>query len=1165
MLMIIIFKDPKCQAKIRAFVGVFFMLTLFTFCAQAQTLVWEDDFNGSTINGDNWTFDFGDGCERGLCGWGNSELQYYTSRSENARIVNGNLLLEARRENFLTREFTSARLKTEGRVHFKYGTLEARMKIPNLANGLWPALWMLGITGAWPANGEIDIAELGIAEAIANGTVNRTVGAAVHWSYNGSQADYGRGHTAATNLNDDYHIYKMTWDASFIRVYIDNFEFFAFDISNIAANSLEEFHIPHFLILNLAVGGSYTGIFSAAGITAPMPGQMMIDYIKLYQDTPGSQLYLGKDHAKSGSFGVYAENTPVNDRLTYGTDANLFLWNNLTSISSTPYEGSQVLAYRANAGSWFGMGVATDYKNMSNFNNGYLKFQMKTTSAHPFRIGVSSGHGDSWINFVNGGNQYGLVRDGAWHEVSIPFSAFINLDLYSMKQMFMLTADPPPANVEFSIDNIYWSGGTTSNLPPAVSITSPSDGAIFTAPASVTISATASDSDGTVGKVDFYNGGVLLGTDTSSPYQFTWNNVSNGNYSLTAVATDNGNLTTTSAPVSITVNPSNTLPSPWQTADIGAVGVTGSASHSSGTFTLNGSGADIWNNADEFRFVYQSLSGNGAIVAQVNSLNNTHPWAKAGVMIRESLNANSKHAMTALTPSNGAAFQRRTSTGGVSAHTGVSGQAVPKYVKIERSGNTFTSSYSSNGSSWTVIGSVSISMSTTVFVGLCVTSHNDAVLSAATFNNVSVTTPNLAPTVSITAPTSGASFVAPAAITINANAADSDGSVTKVDFYNGGAFLGTDTSSPYAFSWSNVAAGNYTLTAVATDNGGTATTSAAVNISVTSAPATNLALGKTTTVSSTENAGFPGSSAVDGNAATRWSSGFSDPQWIYVDLAGTYSVNRVKITWEAAYGRDYLVQISADAANWTDLKTVTGNTSLINDHTALSGSGRYIRIYGTARGTVYGYSIFELEVYGTSSGSACSGTAVSGDYSYQVSTSGGNVNWTFVPLAPITGSTLCIIYVKEGSGAFAGYTMTASGSNFTFSRAYSSGASLTFYFTYRVGNTMTERNSSANPHSYTVGASCSGGRLAQNEIVGPEGGDELKAESNLEVFPNPVLQQLNIRSTGEARIKIIDATGKVIHDYVQTDTIDVSSWPTGIYSVIGSFGKRTITKRFIKK
>lgn len=137
----------------------------------------------------------------------------------------------------------------------------------------------------------------------------------------------------------------------------------------------------------------------------------------------------------------------------------------------------------------------------------------------------------------------------------------------------------------------------------------------------------------------------------------------------------------------------------------------------------------------------------------------------------------------------------------------------------------------------------------------------------------------------------------------------------------------------------------------------------------------NLALNKTVSVSSVEEAGLEGKYAVDGNAATRWSATmYADPQWISVDLGSSYRLSQVKITWEAAYARNYLLQVSADNTNWTTVKTITGNTSLTNDHTGLSNAARYVRIYGTARGSDYGYSIYELEVYGTAAALAKSAT-----------------------------------------------------------------------------------------------------------------------------------------------------------------------------------------------
>jgi glucose/arabinose dehydrogenase len=180
------------------------------------------------------------------------------------------------------------------------------------------------------------------------------------------------------------------------------------------------------------------------------------------------------------------------------------------------------------------------------------------------------------------------------------------------------------------------------------------------------------------------------------------------------------------------------LPAPWRNRDIGSVGMAGSTGISGGTFTVKGSGADIWGASDAFQFVYRPLAGDGTIVARVASVQNTDVWAKAGVMIRETLAADSRHAFMAITPGNGAAFQRRTAPAGAS--TGSSGPAVvaPYWVRLVRSGSTLTGSVSSDGSTWSTVGSDTIPMGALVDAGLAVTSHNNGALCTSTFTNVSV-------------------------------------------------------------------------------------------------------------------------------------------------------------------------------------------------------------------------------------------------------------------------------------------------------------------------------------------------------------------------------------------------------------------------------------------
>jgi hypothetical protein len=175
--------------------------------------------------------------------------------------------------------------------------------------------------------------------------------------------------------------------------------------------------------------------------------------------------------------------------------------------------------------------------------------------------------------------------------------------------------------------------------------------------------------------------------------------------------------------------------------DIGNPSLAGSCAYNADdeTFTVQGGGNDIWNNSDQFHYVYQPLSGDGQIIARINSIDHTHDWAKAGVMIRESLDADSKNAMVDVTAINGVSFQRRRATGGGGYHNTVGGLSAPYWVKLIRQSDTFRGYMSTDGSSWTLLGTDIIPMVENVHVGLAVTSHNDAgPLCSAEFQNVSV-------------------------------------------------------------------------------------------------------------------------------------------------------------------------------------------------------------------------------------------------------------------------------------------------------------------------------------------------------------------------------------------------------------------------------------------
>lgn len=183
----------------------------------------------------------------------------------------------------------------------------------------------------------------------------------------------------------------------------------------------------------------------------------------------------------------------------------------------------------------------------------------------------------------------------------------------------------------------------------------------------------------------------------------------------------------------------NELPSPWASRDIGGVATAGAASYSNGTFEIKASGRDIWNGSDEFRYLYQDVSGDKEITAKVNAVSNTNAWAKGGVMFRESTNANSKFVMVVQRPDKQISMQWRSATGANAQSFGLlGGTSNVKYVRLKRQGNQFTGYYSTDGNNYVAITTITCNMAQNIKTGLAVTSHNDGVVCTSSFSNVEV-------------------------------------------------------------------------------------------------------------------------------------------------------------------------------------------------------------------------------------------------------------------------------------------------------------------------------------------------------------------------------------------------------------------------------------------
>jgi len=265
----------KFRNSIQVFAAGILSLSVIS-CASSKInsgkkLIWSDEFNGKGIPDSlKWNYDVGGD------GYGNQEAQFYTEkRPENARMENGNLVIEARKENWDKNRYTSARLLTKGKFSFQYGTVEVRAKLPK-GRGTWPAIWMMSENmKKWPEDGELDIMEhVGFNHGYIHASVHTK-------KYNHIQCTQKTDTLIVKDAGEKFHVYKADWTPEKIDVYIDGKKFFTYENKE-KTYEVWPFDQPYFIILNLAVGGFWGG---KEGIDDTIfPQKYYIDYVRVYQN-----------------------------------------------------------------------------------------------------------------------------------------------------------------------------------------------------------------------------------------------------------------------------------------------------------------------------------------------------------------------------------------------------------------------------------------------------------------------------------------------------------------------------------------------------------------------------------------------------------------------------------------------------------------------------------------------------------------------------------------------------------------------------------------------------------------------------------------------------------------------------------------------------------------
>ncbi|MEB8347201.1 family 16 glycosylhydrolase [Flavobacteriaceae bacterium KMM 6898] len=600
---------------------IYFLSSIQSVFSQCPTVVWADEFSGTSLDVTKWNYQVGDGCAEGICGWGNAELQSY--QQSNVTVSNGTLKITAKKERIRGSKYTSGRINSKAKGDFTYGRFEASIKLP-LGDGLWPAFWMLStneIYGGWPQSGEIDIMEFVASDP------SRILGYMHYGDLYPNNQSQGNTYTLQNGVFPDaFHEFAIEWEPGEIRWFMDGTLYSVKKTSDV-----DPFFWPfdqdfHFL-LNVAVGGNLGGAVNEN----MLPATMEVDYVRVYDGfkpfVNGERVVVNQAQGVTYSLANIPPNTNVSWSVPQGA-----------TIVSGQGTSSIVVDFGAESGAIsasFNDGCGTQLLNLYvEVELPYVKdvsfenFDEPSTATFSSATGILTEVGNPAPNAINGSalsgkydrnaaeqydvlvygvnniidaSQYVIKEKKFYMDVhtSAPVGTEIILqletsvatpsnypsgrhsryvatveDTNTWQRLAFSLLDRPDgtasstdvgtmillfASNSFTSDTYYFDNldsynadnGGGSNQAPVVSITGPTDGAMLSQGQTISITANASDADGSIVQVEFYVNGNSIGVDTTQPYSVNWQVVA-GNSTITADATDNELATTTSQSVGVT-------------------------------------------------------------------------------------------------------------------------------------------------------------------------------------------------------------------------------------------------------------------------------------------------------------------------------------------------------------------------------------------------------------------------------------------------------------------------------------------------------------------------------------------------------------------------------------------------------------------------------------